>query len=437
LRRPPLFVPLLFTACLLGAGASTAPQAVAVPTTAVPTSSATPDLSAGLDWKRFQQDSYQEQLTGVAERLRQTKEKLKTIAADDPGLVDFGYALGIETLVVYWSGSPDSPTLARMRDTSDSVGTKLLVAPRKVSKEQLATATGLLEQRMEDYKKAGISLSAFGGLADDFDGVKVSVDPATSELADPSVITERLQRDLGVPVQVTMAAVHTATGRYDDSSLYAGGGLMYSQGTFDRQHKICTSGFGVVKGASQYRYLSARHCVYGPYLTELGGKPMGSIEQAGTGNNGAAVFSAGGFYWIWSGLLGDNTSYRTLTQRDPDLNTIGYSICHEGANSGQKCGKIRQVGLSFLDGYGTIKANYVTADDGSYILAGGDSGAPVISLHTLSRAWAVGIIQGAQEPNITTCTLHFPGNPCWNNFYFSNLDYAMSGFSPTYAVQYG
>ncbi|WP_162907494.1 hypothetical protein [Allorhizocola rhizosphaerae] len=392
-------------------------------------------MESGLDKNRLSDKAYIEALSKTSEKVSAVKAKLLAGRADLPDAVDFGVVPGSDQMIVYWSGSTDAPALQQIRQLANAYGLGLLVAARKVSKAQLTSATDYLEANASRYLRKGIALSAYGGFSADFDGVQVYVDKDKSQLKDIGAIKETLEAELGIPVNAEFGAGQTYVGKYDDTSPYNGGGIMVGTNSF------CTTGFGVIYGASVYRYISARHCDDGPYYT-LSGRPMGNRGLVGTGYNGAAVYTAAGSDMIFAGSnVGNPTNVRYLTQRDPGLSTVGVVVCQEGANMGQRCGTIRQVALNFNDGYGTIRVNYVRSTGGTIIAAQGDSGASVITLHTQDRAWAVGILQGGirNEYNRTgsACGARYwnASLVCSDNFVFTNVDYALSGFAG-YGINY-
>ncbi|MEU4443696.1 hypothetical protein AB0K14_20155 [Actinosynnema sp. NPDC050801] len=403
----------------------------------------TPDVALGIDGGRLDDSAYVESLSLVSEKVSTVKAAIAAEHVDLAEVVDFGVAPGTAEMIVYWSGSSDAPALKRMRQLANAAGLGLVVAQRTVGKAQIDAATTFLESNMARYAEQGIALSAFGGFSADFDGVVVHVDSAKSQPAEAGSteatlgIEATLDADLGVPTDVTAGGATNFSGKYDDFAPFNGGGLMVGS-----DGGRCTTGFGVVLGASKYRYLSARHCDAPSYTTESR-RVMGGQELRGAGYNGAAVFSAGGSTLVFDGSnVGNPTSTRTVTQRDPALSTVGTVVCQEGANMGQKCGVIRQVAMELDDKYGTIRVNYVRSVDGSIIAAGGDSGAAVISQHTQQRAWAVGILQGG-IPNANNrvgaaCGARdytANGPVCSDNFVFTNIDYALSGFTG-YAIRY-
>ena len=392
-----------------------------------------PDLNTGIDGTRFGTDNaYMEALSATAQKLTAATKEIRTTVGDDPRIVEFGNMTAANTLVVYWSGPSDVPALATMKQIAARAGITLLVAERKTTRAQLEAATTRLEKQASKYKSQGLVLSAFGGFAADFDGVKVTVKEEKSAMRNAAVVDSTLESDLGVPVQVTVAATENFVGRYDDSPPFNAGGLMVGS-----NNTICTSGFGLKLGSTRYRYLSARHCLAPSYTTETGRYSMGTIEVSGTGHNGAATFSAGGSALVFDGgSAGNPTVTRTLTQRDPALSTVGTPVCQSGANHGQRCGTIAQVAVTFNDGLGNIRTNFVTSPANAVLAGGGDSGGPVISLHTLARAWAVGVLIGGQGPFQygAACGQRYYA-ACSRNFYFNNIDYAMGGFTG-YAVRY-
>ncbi len=395
-----------------------------------------PNVAAGLDGRRLKERAYIEELSTTSEKVSAVKAKLVSEAGDLSDAVDFGVAPGSKQMIVYWSGSTTAPALGKIRQLANADGLGLLVAPRKVGKAQLTAATNHLESNAANYADNGITLSGYGGFSADFDGIQVYVDKEKSQLKDIGAIKARLEADLGIPVNAEFGAGVAFYGKYDDVAPFYGGAIMWSGSNF------CTTGFAVVQGASKYRYLSARHCNSGAYTSRQNGAGavMGSQQLVGTGYNGAAVYSAGGSPYVYDGSnVGNPTSFRTVTQRDPGLSTVGTVVCQEGANMGQRCGTIRQVALLWNDGYGTLKVNYVRSADGSIIGAPGDSGAAVISQHTQQRAWAVGILQGAvqnaNDRSGAACGARFAPSICTDNFVFTNVDYALSGFTG-YAIRY-
>jgi hypothetical protein len=399
-------------------------------------SNGVPDVASGLDKTRLRDKAYIEALSNVSEKVSAVKAKILSGYADLPDAVDFGVVPGSDQMIVYWSGSTDAPALKRFRQLANAGGLGLLVASRKVTKVQLSLATDYLEANAAQYAKKGIALSAFGGFSADFDGVQVYVDQDKSQRKDIGTIKATLEADLGIPVNAVFGAGRTYSGKYDDSSPFNGGGVMVGA-----SGPKCTVGFGVVYGASVYRYISARHCNDTPYHAPSG-ETMGGQQLIGTGYNGAAVFSVAGSGLVFNGSnVGNPTTYRYLTQKDPGLSTVGTFVCQEGANMGEQCGTIRQVALNMDDGYGTIRVNYVRSADGSVIAANYDSGASVISQHTQQRAWAVGILQGAiSNANDKTgwnCGAHYSYTSlkCSDNFLFTNVDYALSGFT-AYGIRY-
>jgi hypothetical protein len=397
-----------------------------------------PDINAGIDTARLKDNAYVEALSAASEKLSTLQAKItKAVGAPDE-LIDFGHVPASNDLIVYWSGSLQAPALTRIQQLAKASGTGVIVAVRTVSKARLSAATDYLAANPQRYK--GITLSGYGGFSADFDGIHVFVDPDTSAVRDPRAVEATLEADLGIPVKATIGGLQLASGKYDDFAPYNGGGIMLAN-----DGGFCTTGFGVIYGASVHRYLSARHCIADPYRAPSGAT-MGNQILVGTGFNGAAVYNAAGSHLVFDGSnVGNPTSTRILTQRDPGLSTVGTVVCQEGANMGQQCGPIRQVALLVNDGFGNIRVNYVTNYNATIFTASGDSGAAVVSLHTLGRAWAVGILQGFFENEFSrigpTCGARVAPTPlpgefgCGNNFVFTNVDYALSGFT-AYGINY-
>lgn len=411
-------------------------EALAFDTPAAPAAlvdpSGTPDVNAGIDLSRLSGDpSYVQSLSVTVEQLSELRVEVGDALGAASDLVDFGFQAGTRSLIVYWSGDPKAPVLDNIAQLASNRGLGLIIAIRTVSKAQLDAAEAEVAANLPSYKNKGINVRTFGGFSADFDGLKMTVssEPPASKLQ--SATTQSLQSAVSVPVSIVYSDTQTYAGKYDDSAPFYAGGMM------DADESFCTNGFAVVYGASVSRFLSARHCTDGPYRTSTGANSYGSMVLAGSGQNGAAVFSGKSTHYVFNGSnVGNPTTTRLLTQRDPNLNTVGTPVCQEGANSGERCGTIAQVATNFDDLQGSIiKTNYVTSGSSAIIAAAGDSGAPVISLHTEGRAWAAGILQGGQNVTYTGCNSRFSGNPCSNNFFFTNVDVALVGLT-SYGIDY-
>jgi hypothetical protein len=442
----------LFVTVVLAAASSTvvttpgaaaaAIAAVAPPAAPKLISNGSPDLNAGIDPSRFGTDeAYMESLSTITETLSAVAAKIRTAIGDDPDLVDVGNMTAENTLVVYWSGASDAPALTTIRQIAAQAGVSVIVSARITTRTQLDAATSRLQAMAAIYQARGYPLVSFGGFSPDFDGVKVTVDAGRSTtVPDTAAIQAALHSDTGLPVRVTVGAAKPYDGvnRLGDAPPYSAGGGMLGADVSG----MCSSGFGVVYGSSVHRYISARHCEDTPY-GDFAGNPgvYGSISKYGAANSGAAVFSAVGANTVFDGLnnaagISPGTT-RRVTQRDPALSTVGTSVCQEGANSGQRCGTITQVAVLQFDGIGFIKQNLVTSPTGAKIASEGDSGAPVISLHTSQRAWAVGILIGGIAPYTPgpQCPNQWWDVDCTANFTFNNIDYAIGGL-PGYAMYY-
>jgi hypothetical protein len=187
-------------------GADAVATALGAPSSHV--TDASPNLAAGIDVRQWKSPQYQDQLSVVTEALGAVDAKIKPLLTTDPDFIDTGFVPGTKSLVVYWTGPVNAPALTRAAKIADAAQVHLIVAARTVSKKQLAEATNYLEANKSRYNKMGITLTAFGGFAADFDGITVALSDADSTLTDLSEIRRILTADLHVPVQVHFASIH-------------------------------------------------------------------------------------------------------------------------------------------------------------------------------------------------------------------------------------
>ena len=189
-------------------------------------SEGTPDVNKGIDLDRLQDAAYVESLSSVAEQLSSLASDVRVMLGNSPDLVDFGYLTGIRSLIVYWSGDQNAPILSRVAQLASEHGLGLVIAPRKVSRAQLDVAEARVAANLKSYKAMGISVSAFGGFAADFDGITLTVNEQKSLVKDRSAVERDLQSGIGIPVAVSFANVKNLSGKYDDFSPFNAGGAM-------------------------------------------------------------------------------------------------------------------------------------------------------------------------------------------------------------------
>jgi hypothetical protein len=191
-------------------------------------------------------------------------------------------------------------------------------------------------------------------------------------------------------------AIPYTTRSTDVSPYNAGGMIRGSNGSG------CTSGFAIMRSGYTWA-TTARHCDAASWTAwDRSSSSYGSRydADAGTGNR---MLTGDGFYWMFDGAWNNSSGYHKTVWGLADV-SIGSSICSSGANSGVHCDLIvDQMRESFNDGYGSFSSIRVHARSG---IAGahGDSGGPMlIPASDGTHVWAVGMLQGSQEAQTSSC----------------------------------
>jgi hypothetical protein len=187
------------------------------------------------------------------------------------------------------------------------------------------------------------------------------------------------------------------TTRSTDTSPFNAGGMMRGS-----DGNGCTSGFGIRRSGLVWT-TTARHCDAASWTAwNLSSSSYGSRYTADAGT-GARMLTGDGFYWMFDGAWNNSSGYHKTVSALADVSR-GSSICSSGANSGVHCNLIvDNLVESFNDGYGSFSSIRVHASSG---IAGahGDSGGPMfIPNSDGTHVWAVGILQGSNEAQTSSC----------------------------------
>lgn len=225
--------------------------------------------------------------------------------------------------------------------------------------------------------------------------------------------------------------IHVAS-RFDDTAPFYGGNRINSaNGTFKNGavgHSICTSGFGGKSLANNRRYvITAFHCVQpgDPRFWTAGGTLIGSASDLDSGHDLAFVPVSGTLPWVWVGPLTPISSEFTKRVTDVKKPVVGDHICTSGSFSGARCyATVINSGHYTLStdwaGQGSYDAYLYIADgdNGTEMVAEGDSGGPVLITHG-DTVTAVGIISALGTGQLVSCV--GDGTVCSSRVYFADI----------------
>lgn len=337
-------------------------------------------------------------------------------------------AVGVDeatgTITLYRRGRPDTRVNSSVRSMAERGGFSFKYVERKHNRDELHdVAMRITANGRTLAAESEAQIESVAEVTEDFDGITVS---ANVRNADKKPVFESAIRRMAkaVPVRFVYGdRIRPLGSRINDSSPYNGGLYMRSTGAMTR----CSTGFGAVYGRTP-AILTARHCP-GPW-TEFGtSTAVGSVSL--NSNQGVGMIPTAGSALVFTGAWNaDPSPTRTVSQRDPNNQVIGTMVCNEGGNSGERCYlRIDQLGVWINDGFGSIYTQRASNIYGDIAASGGDSGGPVISLHTNNRAWAVGIVQATNVSRTQGCPAREPNVQCGVTLYFTDVDRMLSGFS--------
>jgi len=192
----------------------------------------------------------------------------------------------------------------------------------------------------------------------------------------------------------------------DGTPYWAGGMIKGANGAG------CTSGFAIRYGGVNHT-TTARHCVSTPY-TAWDNKNSSYGSTSGTSSTGLArALSGTGAARMFDGAWNNSSGFNKVVVGSSVV-AKGALVCSSGANSGVHCNlQVDNTAVAFNDGYGsatTVRVKQLTS--GQIAGAHGDSGGPIFTLDSSDKVYAVGMLQGSLETQITNCGSLRLAQPC-------------------------
>jgi len=164
-------------------------------------------------------------------------------------------------VTVWWKGRPPAKVEKAVAAARDIAPVE--VAAAAYSQAELKRAARTVRDKVEASRPTAryeVKLAADGS------GLLVSVDAAAASVPDVPKV--------GVPTKVVRERWKKPTSRDDDTPLWRGGTIMWSQGAG------CTSGFGVRDKSGATYVLTAAHCgLVGGQWEDSGSEPIGPMVQ--------------------------------------------------------------------------------------------------------------------------------------------------------------
>jgi hypothetical protein len=213
----------------------------------------------------------------------------------------------------------------------------------------------------------------------------------------------------GLPSQDYTIHVNTTTTRSTDTAPFNAGGMIIGA-----DGNGCTSGFAIsINGVTHTT--TARHCNAVPYHAWDRAASNYGTTTTTSGIGLARILSGTGFYYSFDGAWNNPNGYvkvvsdTTAVSLGSHVCTSGANsgVCTSGANSGVHCNLVvDQMNESFNDDLGgsvtTIRVHQTVS--GQIAGAHGDSGGPVLIPNTDGvHIWAVGMLQGSNETQTSSC----------------------------------
>jgi hypothetical protein len=204
----------------------------------------------------------------------------------------------------------------------------------------------------------------------------------------------------GLPSQDYSINVNSSNTRSTDTPAFNGGGMIKGA-----DGSGCTSGFAIsINGVTHTT--TARHCNAVPYHAWDRASSNYGTTATTSGIGLARILTGTGFYWSFDGAWNNPNGYVKVVNATTAV-SLGSRVCTSGANSGVHCNLVvDQMNESFNDGLGgsvtTIRVHQTVS--GQIAGAHGDSGGPVLIPNTNGvDIWAVGMLQGSNEAQTTSC----------------------------------
>ncbi|HEX6686765.1 MAG TPA: hypothetical protein VF062_28630 [Candidatus Limnocylindrales bacterium] len=274
-------------------------------------------------------------------------------------------------------------------------------------------------------------------------GLRVEAQPyeGVDPVSFPSLASSVLTARAGVPVQVDIGPVPTATGRQDDTSPWWGGARLRVG------NKNCSSGFGVLRPAERDKQylLTAAHC-FNQGATVFNGVPVGmpgrlevgTVRDRLIGLDSELVEVATGTFTASAVYTGEWDGPGHIAP----VNTTGISlkgflmfVCSSGASTGLNCGlNITSTNVRVLDILNSTLQRLQWVTDlvivdsfflrniwKSVALGQGDSGGSVIQYSdNATKAKAMGTnVFGSRT---TRCARAAPGVTCFSRAYYAEIN---------------
>lgn len=318
------------------------------------------------------------------------------------GFYDSAVDLSTRTMTLQWHGT----TALQARAVAEGTRRGLKIAVKRVAytRESVDQAMRLLMDPANAAKLRGFHVTSVAGPTVENDNLTVAV--TTASKAIPNTVS------LAGVVPALMAAAKSLTGldatfvpgresipyttrSTDVTPFNAGGMIRGSNGSG------CTSGFAIRRSGFTWT-TTARHCNAASWTAW--DRPSSSYGNAySTDSSGGRMLTGDGFYWMFDGAWNNSSGYHKTVWGMADVSQ-GSSICSSGANSGVHCGLVvENMNEIFNDGYGSFSTIRVHARSG---IAGahGDSGGPMlIPASDGTHVWAVGMLQGSNQTQTSSC----------------------------------
>jgi hypothetical protein len=323
----------------------------------------------------------------------------------DQGFYESGVNIATRSMTLQWHG--DSALQDRAVAEGARRGLKIVIKHVGYTRASVDRAMALLLDPKNSAKLGGFQVHSVAGPTVENDNLTVAgtvTGKAATTAADISARAPSLApaakalTGLGATFVVGQKSIPYTTRSTDVGAKNAGGMIRGSDGGG------CTSGFAIKRSGYTWT-TTARHCTAASYRSwdlDTAQSQYGNsyTADAGTGNR---MLTGDGFYWMFDGAWNNSAGYHKTVWGLADVSQ-GNAICSSGANSGVHCNLIvENMNEAFNDGFGSYSSIRVHAQSG---IAGahGDSGGPMlIPASDGTHVWAVGMLQGSNQAQTSSC----------------------------------
>jgi hypothetical protein len=235
-----------------------------------------------------------------------------------------------------------------------------------------------------------------------FDGTGRGLIVSSAQTGDPEIqksIAAQSLPDVGLPAEVVIEPATRMYSRNNDQSPWSGGATIVNTRGF-----LCTSGFGVRRGA-QFFLLTAAHCGnQGDTFNDGSGERIGTVVQRNTQHDQGLVSASSASNRMYVGNRQSNTT-KVVSGWQPSF--IGELLCNSGVTSAQAVGgpvcNVRVTALRDDPIVESRHANNQTAgrpgDSGGPVYA--DRGNTVIAKGTVTGGDGAALLLFHDMPNAT------------------------------------